>query len=93
VELVAAIRSIVPERDAADAVPRVFQALRIQVNDEFVALDTILRELPNCLNSGGRAVIITFHSGEDRRVKQAFAFGRKEGILRGRLPCPVASDA
>ena len=89
VELVTAIRSIVPERDADDTLPRVFQALRIQVNDEFVALDTILRELPNCLNPGGRVVIITFHSGEDRRVKQAFAFGRKAGIYADISPVPL----
>jgi 16S rRNA (cytosine1402-N4)-methyltransferase len=53
-------------------VRRVFQALRIEVNDEFSALDTFLRNLPACLNSGGRAAILTFHSGEDRRVKKAF---------------------
>jgi 16S rRNA (cytosine1402-N4)-methyltransferase len=43
------------------------------VNDEFSALDSLLRQLPSCLNSGGRVAIITFHSGEDRRVKKSFA--------------------
>jgi 16S rRNA (cytosine1402-N4)-methyltransferase len=62
------------------AVRRVFQALRIAVNDEFSALETLLRRLPNCLNAGGRVAILTFHSGEDRRVKHAFEGGAKTGV-------------
>ncbi len=59
--------------DEIDAtVRRAFQAIRIAVNDEFGALDTWLRNLPGCLKSGGRVAVLTFHSGEDRRVKQAF---------------------
>jgi 16S rRNA (cytosine1402-N4)-methyltransferase len=60
-------------------VRRVFQALRIAVNDEFSALDAFLRLLPQCLAPGGRAAILTFHSGEDRRVKKAFAAGLQSG--------------
>jgi 16S rRNA (cytosine1402-N4)-methyltransferase len=63
-----------------DAVRRVFQALRIAVNDEFGALDTFLRQLPSCLKAGGRVAILTFHSGEDRRVKAAFKQGLQEGL-------------
>lgn len=59
------------------SVRRVFQALRIAVNDEFGALDTFLRLLPGCLKPGGRVAILTFHSGEDRRVKQAFKDGAR----------------
>ena len=59
---------------------RVFQALRVEVNDEFGALDTFMRHLPACVKSGGRIAILTFHSGEDRRVKQAFKAGAAEGI-------------
>jgi len=62
-----------------DAVRRVFQALRIAVNDEFGVLDMLLRNLPSCLRPGGRAAILTFHSGEDRRVKLAFKQGLSDG--------------
>lgn len=62
-----------------DTIRRVFQALRIAVNDEFGALDALLRSLPSCLKPGGRAAILTFHSGEDRRVKTAFKDGLNDG--------------
>jgi len=65
--------------DADAAIRRTFQALRIEVNDEFSALDALLRHLPMCLNPGGRVVILTFHSGEDRRVKKAFDAGQRNG--------------
>lgn len=82
-ELAALVKSALPrsvgEEDADATVRRVFQALRIEVNDEFGALDTWLRSLPNCLKSGGRVAVLTFHSGEDRRVKKAF----KAGLLDG----------
>lgn len=65
---------------ADDAVRRVFQALRIAVNDEFGALSALLRDLPFCLKPGGRAAILTFHSGEDRRVKLAFKQGHRDGV-------------
>ena len=60
-------------------VRRVFQALRIAVNDEFSALSTLLLQLPRLLNPGGRVAVLTFHSGEDRRVKKAFAAGWQAG--------------
>ena len=62
------------------SVRRTFQALRIAVNDEFSTLDALLRSLPLCLAPGGRVVILTFHSGEDRRVKKAFQAGHRAGV-------------
>ena len=71
---------------ADDTVRRVFQALRIAVNDEFGALDTFLRNLPSCLKPGGRVAILTFHSGEDRRVKLAFKNGLRDGVYSAIAP-------
>ncbi len=64
---------------ADDAVRRVFQAIRIAVNDEFEALAALLRVLPACVKPGGRVAILSFHSGEDRRVKAAFKEGLRDG--------------
>ena len=68
---------------------RVFMALRIEVNEEFSALDRFLEALPWCLKPGGRAAILTFHSGEDRRVKKAFAKGEAEGVYSSVAPTPA----
>ncbi|HWA97071.1 MAG TPA: 16S rRNA (cytosine(1402)-N(4))-methyltransferase RsmH [Pirellulales bacterium] len=74
-ELAAIVRSCYPRggRDQPiDAATRTFQALRIAVNDELGSLDRALAEFPHCLRAGGRLAVISFHSLEDRRVKQAF---------------------
>ena len=75
--------SALPRLTKADvkmSIRRTFQALRIAVNDEFGALDALLRVLPHSLAPNGRAAILTFHSGEDRRVKKAFQAGYREGL-------------
>ena len=69
-----------PKTDVKMSVRRTFQALRIAVNGEFSALDALLRALPHCLAPGGRVAMLTFHSGEDRRVKKAFQAGHRAGV-------------
>ena len=66
--------------EAALSIRRVFQTLRIEVNDEFGALDALLRQLPAGLRPGGRVAFLTFHSGEDRRVKKALEAGQRAGV-------------
>ena len=78
-DAVRAALSSLREEEQELSVRRVFQALRIAVNDEFSALDTFLRNLPASLKSGGRVAVLTFHSGEDRRVKKAFEAGLRAG--------------
>jgi 16S rRNA (cytosine1402-N4)-methyltransferase len=68
------------EREGDTPLRRVFQALRIAVNEEFTSLEMFLRFLPQCLTPGGRVAILTFHSGEDRRVKKAFQAGQRDGV-------------
>lgn len=82
-QLAEAIRGAVrisEEKEMDLTVRRVFQAVRIAVNEEFSALDSFLRSLPGCLNPGARVGVLTFHSGEDRRVKKAFKEGVRDGI-------------
>ncbi len=81
-ELSRSIRAALPNRPAEEvekSIRRVFQSVRIAVNEEFSALDALLRQIPGCLKPGGRAALISFHSGEDRRVKVAFQSGLREG--------------
>jgi 16S rRNA (cytosine1402-N4)-methyltransferase len=72
-------RSRSSQGSANDTVRRVFQALRIAVNDELGSLSALLRSLPSCLKPGGRVAILSFHSGEDRLVKAAFKAGLQDG--------------
>ncbi len=82
-ELAQLVRKCVPRspKEKIDPATRTFQALRIAVNDELGSLDRVLRDLPGCLASGGRAVIISFHSLEDRRVKEAFRGDSRYEVL------------
>jgi 16S rRNA (cytosine1402-N4)-methyltransferase len=83
--LAEAVRRALPHRmdeeERETTVRRAFQALRIAVNEEFTALDTFLHQLTNCLRPGGRVAILTFHSGEDRRVKHLFRDALRGGIF------------
>ena len=85
-EVITETLSFLPEKERKEAVKkscqRVFQALRIDVNSEFETLYAFLSKLPDVLVPGGRAAILTFHSGEDRLVKKAFRDGFREGLYR-----------
>ena len=59
---------------------RVFQALRIEVNQEFEVLYEFVEKLPTILKPGGKVAILTFHSGEDRIVKKAFKEMKNSGV-------------
>ena len=59
---------------------RTFQALRIAVNDEFAVLDRFLDMLPWCMKPGARVAVLSFHSGEDRRIEQAFQESFRSGV-------------
>ena len=61
---------------------RTFQALRIYINQEFIALDQFLNDLPSLLKPNGRVAILTFHSGEDRRVKKSFQHFHRNHIYK-----------
>jgi len=69
-----------PEDEIRKTIRRTFQALRIEVNGEFEALESLLAALPACLKAGGRAALLCFHSGEENRVEEAFRLGLKEGV-------------
>ncbi len=76
--------SFLPAREQKQAVKkscqRTFQALRIDVNNEFEVLYQFLEKLPDVLKPGGRAAILTFHSGEDRLVKKSFKYFLNQGV-------------
>lgn len=76
--------SFLPKKELKQAVKkscqRTFQALRIDVNSEFEVLYAFLDKLPAVLAPGGRVAVLTFHSGEDRLVKQAFKQGVRDGV-------------
>ena len=92
-ELAELVRRCVPRsrHERIDPATRTFQALRIAVNDELKSLEIALRRLPDCLRPGGRMAVISFHSLEDRQVKEAF---RDDPRLTALTRKPVtASDA
>jgi 16S rRNA (cytosine1402-N4)-methyltransferase len=72
---------------------RTFQALRIYVNQELSEIDALLSLAPQVLRPGGRLVVISFHSLEDRRVKDALREGARQGIYEVLTRKPVTADA
>ncbi|MCS7022796.1 MAG: 16S rRNA (cytosine(1402)-N(4))-methyltransferase RsmH [Gemmataceae bacterium] len=91
-ELAALIRRCVPRRGSIDPATRVFQALRIAVNDELGALERLLAALPTLIRPGGRVGIISFHSLEDRRVKYALRDQRYWQVLTRKPVVPTADE-
>jgi 16S rRNA (cytosine1402-N4)-methyltransferase len=83
----------IKEDDIKKSCQRTFQALRIDVNNEFEVLDEFLEKLPGVLAKGGRVAILTFHSGEDRRVKKSFQHFFREGVYSEIAPEPIRPSA
>ncbi|MFN7922106.1 MAG: 16S rRNA (cytosine(1402)-N(4))-methyltransferase RsmH [Bryobacteraceae bacterium] len=89
------IEQAVPREGRISPATKTFQALRIAVNGEFEQLEALLQAIPEVVNSGGRAVIITFHSLEDRMVKRAFqdlARGGRARILTKHVVTPSEEE-
>jgi 16S rRNA (cytosine1402-N4)-methyltransferase len=92
--LSAAARPMNPRERQIHPATRTFQALRIWVNRELEELEALLKCAPQVLRSGGRLVVISFHSLEDRRVKDAMRDGARDGIYRllTRKPLTAGED-
>jgi len=82
-----------PEEEITTSIRRTFQALRILANDEFSALEQFLRNLPLCLKAKGRVAILTFHSGEDKRVMKLFEDGLTAGVYADISREPIRPSA
>ncbi len=79
-EALAFVAPVGSRKEITTSIRRTFQALRIEGNDEFSALEQFLRNLPICLKPNGRVAILTFHSREDNRVVKFFQEGLEAGI-------------
>ena len=81
-DLAEVVRRGVPPHQAGKTLARVFQAIRIAVNQELDALERTLEEAMDLLKIGGRIAVISYHSLEDRRVKRYFRSGNFEGVVQ-----------
>lgn len=92
-ELDGAIESVTPKVAAHKYLAKIYQALRIEVNQEMRALEKFLEEASESLKPGGRLVVITYHSLEDRMVKNFIRSGNVDGVmdkdLYGRVSAPL----
>jgi len=75
------LKRFIPKHQPSKFLARVYQALRIEVNQEMEALGEMLLQTAGCLKSGGRLVVITYHSIEDRIVKNYMRSGNLEGLI------------
>lgn len=93
-DLAKLVRSCVPrsKNHRIDPATRTFQALRIAVNEELASLESALARLPDCLASGGRFAVISFHSLEDRLVKKAFRDDPRWKPLTGKPVRPTDEE-
>lgn len=96
-EIIREALKFIPAKDRDEQVKkscqRCFQALRIDVNNEFEVLYEFLEKLPNSLAKGGRVAILSFHSGEDRLVKKSFQHFLREGIYSEVASGPIRPSA
>ena len=93
-EIIEKTLDFLPEKEKKETIKktcqRVFQALRIDVNQEFEVLYEFMEKLPGALKPGGRAAILTFHSGEDKLVKAALKEGYRAGVYLSLIHiCPA----
>ncbi len=91
-DLLDLIESTVGAEQTLDTAARVFQALRTEVNNELENLERLLHQLPELLAPGGRSCVISFHSLEDRRVKQSFQKGHRKGLYELLTEKPVRPE-
>ena len=78
---ISGIEAILPQKNSYSVLSKIFQALRIEVNDELGALREMLLQLPDYLKPQGRVVVLTYHSLEDRMVKNFFRSGNLTGNI------------
>ena len=91
-QIIGLVRGLVPRQKENQFLARIFQAIRIEVNQEMEVLKCMLEQTVEVLKPGGRLVVITYHSLEDRMVKKFFKSGNVKGLIEkdiyGNSNCP-----